>query len=263
MLIVSVRPSINLMALTIEQVIAKMQRSHTQLIDLLVDNLRFAGIKNEGLVPLINFKTEAENRDATWYNSSKNYREATNSALDRQKEVFLKLVSFAELPRASPSFPELPRASPSFPELPRASPSVPERPQADAAPRRPAAISRELAPPHRIRRPPPPSPRWTSRSCTRRWSPSCSAMPRCSPRAPATTGSPPTCCTCTRSASTRRPGSRRRSGARSSRRVRSTRSTTLSHRARGRCCSRRRRSCSGRNARSRGPPRSSSSSRKY
>ena len=41
-LVVSVRPSSNLNSLTIEEVIAKMQRSHVQLVELLISDLRFA-----------------------------------------------------------------------------------------------------------------------------------------------------------------------------------------------------------------------------
>ena len=43
-LVVKVRPSVNHNSLTIEKVLSKMRNSHLQLLDLLTDNLRFAGI---------------------------------------------------------------------------------------------------------------------------------------------------------------------------------------------------------------------------
>ena len=39
-----VRPSVNLLSLTIEKVVAKMQSSHLQLLDLLRDDLRYASV---------------------------------------------------------------------------------------------------------------------------------------------------------------------------------------------------------------------------
>jgi hypothetical protein len=90
-LIVAVRPSVNLRSMTIEKVIAKMQASHVQLLDLLTDGLRFAGVSPDALQPLTSLKARARQRDPLWFNATDNYRNATNGALDEQTRCF-KLV---------------------------------------------------------------------------------------------------------------------------------------------------------------------------
>ena len=91
-LVVSVRPSSNLNSLTIEEVIAKMQRSHVQLVELLTSDLRFAGVPPDALNPLSMLKVEVENSDPSSFNSTNHYRDATNRAVECQREVF-KLLS--------------------------------------------------------------------------------------------------------------------------------------------------------------------------
>ena len=91
-LVISVRPSVNLNALTIEQVIAKMQTSHLQLLELLTTDLRFAGVPLDALTPLTSLKLEAEQRTPDWYNSTSNYNTATSLALTKQVAVFRMLV---------------------------------------------------------------------------------------------------------------------------------------------------------------------------
>ena len=90
-LIVAVRPSVNLRSMTIEKVIAKMQASHVQLLDLLTDGLHFAGVSPDALQPLTSLKARARQRDPLWFNATDNYRNATNGALDEQTRCF-KLV---------------------------------------------------------------------------------------------------------------------------------------------------------------------------
>ena len=87
-LVVSVRPSVNLNSLVIEDVIAKMQRSHMQLVELLTSDLRFAGVPADALMPLTMLKVEVDLSDASMFNSTHYYREATNRALERQGQVF-------------------------------------------------------------------------------------------------------------------------------------------------------------------------------
>ena len=69
-------------------VIAKMQRSHLQLLDMLTSDLRFAGIPADALVPLTSLRSETQQREASWFNSTNNYRDATNRALQTQEVVF-------------------------------------------------------------------------------------------------------------------------------------------------------------------------------
>ena len=59
-LVVNVRLNVNMMSQTIEEVIAKMQRSHIQLLDLLTEGLRFAGVPSRAMQPLASLKTMAE-----------------------------------------------------------------------------------------------------------------------------------------------------------------------------------------------------------
>jgi hypothetical protein len=92
LLIVTVRPSVNLHSLTIEKVIAKMKTSHLQLLDLLTEGLRFAGVPGPALQPLTNLKVTAEGRDPEYYNSTGNYRDVTNTAIDTQTAVFESLL---------------------------------------------------------------------------------------------------------------------------------------------------------------------------
>ena len=90
-LVVKVRPSVNHNSLTIEKVLSKMRDSHLQLLDLLTDNLRFAGIPPPALQPLLNLKVHAEQRDPTWFNNTRNYRKSTTDAIEVQSDVFRSL----------------------------------------------------------------------------------------------------------------------------------------------------------------------------
>ena len=86
--IIEVRPSVNLKALTIEKVVAKLQASVLTLIDVLLEEMRFAGVPARALMPLLSLKSETEQRDPSWFNLSKNYTHATDAVLQRQEAVF-------------------------------------------------------------------------------------------------------------------------------------------------------------------------------
>jgi hypothetical protein len=88
-----VRPSVNLNSLTIEPVIAKMQRSHVQLLELLTDSLRFAGVPARFMQSLTALRAVAEERGPAWFNSTSNYLDATKQALSKQVEVFHHLAN--------------------------------------------------------------------------------------------------------------------------------------------------------------------------
>jgi ankyrin repeat protein len=90
-LYVSVRPSVNLNSLTIEPVVAKMQRSHLQLLDMLSDGLRFAGVPARAMQSLTALKSSAEQREPAWFNFTTNYLNATEQALNEQAKVFRSL----------------------------------------------------------------------------------------------------------------------------------------------------------------------------
>jgi ankyrin repeat protein len=83
-MLINVKLSVNLMSLTLEQVIAKMKRSHLQLLELLASPLRSVGAPPRTLLELDGLSRDAVRLDAEWYNDAANYRVATNRALDAQ-----------------------------------------------------------------------------------------------------------------------------------------------------------------------------------
>ena len=95
-LVIDVRPSVNLNAMTIEDVIAKMRNSHVQLLEMLEGDLKFAGVPKALLTPLTQYKTDATTRPSEWWNNVKNYSRATAKALERQNDVFQLLADPSE-----------------------------------------------------------------------------------------------------------------------------------------------------------------------
>ena len=92
-LCVEVRPSVNLTSIPIEEVIAKMQRSHIKLIDLLETDLRYAGVPPRAIQPLASLKLYAESREPSWFNSTTNFEQATSEALTCASSVFKYLTA--------------------------------------------------------------------------------------------------------------------------------------------------------------------------
>lgn len=76
-LVVEARLSVNLTALTIEQVVAKMQRSQVQLLNTMIDDLRFGGAPQPALAPLDALRSELSKRDASFFNEADNFLAAT------------------------------------------------------------------------------------------------------------------------------------------------------------------------------------------
>ena len=87
-LVVEVKLSVNLRSLTLEDVVAKMKHSHLQLIDMLIDELVFAGAPARALTPLRSVREEADRRANDHYNVAENFQAATNEALVAQRAVF-------------------------------------------------------------------------------------------------------------------------------------------------------------------------------
>ena len=88
MLVVQVKLSINLASATIEDVIAKMKHSHIQLINMLIDELRYAGAPPLALTPLVNEREKSERKPADWFNVAMNFQTVVSDALTAQSEVF-------------------------------------------------------------------------------------------------------------------------------------------------------------------------------
>ena len=90
-LVAEVALSINLHSLPIEKVVAKMQSSQLQLLDLLSSDLRQAGCPARSLLTLDGLAVETMQREPTWFNAADQYRRATNDALDAQRETMAAL----------------------------------------------------------------------------------------------------------------------------------------------------------------------------
>jgi len=80
MIIVTMSISINLLAPTIEKVVAKMQNSHVSLIDLLVEDVRKSS--EEACDELLELKKQVRQEEPAAFNGAEKYRECTNRALD-------------------------------------------------------------------------------------------------------------------------------------------------------------------------------------
>ena len=91
MLVAEVRLSVNLTNHTIDEVLSKLQRSHLQLLDLALDDLRFANAPSAALWRLEVARSEAVARDRLWFNQTSNFVTATISARDAQRDVFRAL----------------------------------------------------------------------------------------------------------------------------------------------------------------------------
>ena len=90
------RPTTNQKAATIDQVVSRLQNSHVQFVDLLMEQFTRADAPSEALKPLKTLKSSALKREPKWFNEAENYREATDKALSAKEEVFTQLKKSAE-----------------------------------------------------------------------------------------------------------------------------------------------------------------------
>jgi hypothetical protein len=96
LLIVEVRLNVNLMAMTIEQVVAKMQRSHVQMLDTMIDRQKLDLTEDE-VRPLLSLKDKAEAKPGIWFNSPEKFEEATNAAMEAQRRIVIQGVKDSRL----------------------------------------------------------------------------------------------------------------------------------------------------------------------
>ena len=92
-----VRLNVNLLAMTLEQMDGKMHRSHISMIDLLTDDLKFAGIPSKLVAPLRYLKNRVENRDPADFTDVDEFQKATIEALEVQQGIFDELCTGATL----------------------------------------------------------------------------------------------------------------------------------------------------------------------
>ena len=94
-LVLEMRVVVNQAAPTIDKVVRKLQHSHVQFLDLLMEKFVRAGVPLRALLPLRTVKASALNREPSWFNQAKNYMAATEAALVAKMDVFRMLVHSA------------------------------------------------------------------------------------------------------------------------------------------------------------------------
>ena len=74
--------SINLMAPTIEKVVAKLKTSHLDLVRLFREDFKAQGLPDEALGQLRQCEATAIARDGTWFNDAAHFKDATAAAFE-------------------------------------------------------------------------------------------------------------------------------------------------------------------------------------
>ena len=87
-LVVEIRLSINQTNRTLEQLAAKMQQSHLDLMRLLIDDLKQSGAPERPVQVLRSLHNEQSKVEPEWFNSAEHFGEATRRALDKQHQVY-------------------------------------------------------------------------------------------------------------------------------------------------------------------------------
>ena len=87
-LMVELRLSCNMHDLTLEEVIGKMQRSHTTLVDTMVENNVFAGAPEKMLRPLRELHALAAQRGRAYFNVPELFQKATSEALQARTDGY-------------------------------------------------------------------------------------------------------------------------------------------------------------------------------
>jgi hypothetical protein len=69
------------------QVIAKMKKTHTDLIHTIEMDMTMEGFSPASLQPLKDHKEQYEQKGGSWFNNSDNYKKATNAVIDAKLEI--------------------------------------------------------------------------------------------------------------------------------------------------------------------------------
>ena len=85
------RPSVNPNSETIENVVAKLQQSHIELLKMMVDDFAGAGVHSQELYPLRALIGSAEKRSPEWFCQACNFLDATRRATSAKQDVFESL----------------------------------------------------------------------------------------------------------------------------------------------------------------------------
>ena len=85
--VVRVRICTNPRAVTIEQIVSKLQRSHVTLLDLLLDDLRACDVPERTLLSLDGLREDAAQLEPSWFLGSSNLQAAFTAAMDARQKV--------------------------------------------------------------------------------------------------------------------------------------------------------------------------------
>ena len=97
-IVVELRLNTNLHDLTIEQVIAKMKKTHQDLIHTIEMDMLMEGFSVDSLAPLEKHKKGYEEKNGSWFNNSDNYKSITNQAIDAKLDVCCDVLKSATAP---------------------------------------------------------------------------------------------------------------------------------------------------------------------
>jgi hypothetical protein len=91
-IVVGLRLNCNPHDLTIDQVLAKMKKTHEDLIHAINTDMLDLGFSESSLWPLTEHAEKYKNKDGQWFISAENYKKATNDTLDAKLEVCSQLL---------------------------------------------------------------------------------------------------------------------------------------------------------------------------
>ena len=89
--LVKVRPTVNPNTETIENVVAKLQQSHIELLTMMVGDFETAGVHRQELYPLRALIGAARKRSPEWFCQATNFLSVTNRAFKAKQDVFTSL----------------------------------------------------------------------------------------------------------------------------------------------------------------------------
>ena len=102
-MVVELRLNCNLHDLTIEQVTAKMKKTHFDLIHTIQLDMTMKGFSDDVMGPLLKHAEEHNQKPGQWFNNADKYKAATNAALQAKLDVCSTVLLTADASDASKS----------------------------------------------------------------------------------------------------------------------------------------------------------------
>ena len=126
-LVVEVRLSVNLNALTLEQVIDKLKRSQLDLVKVVHDDLARQGHRDAAVARLDSLRAQLRAREGSWFNDAANYKASIAKVFEARDDKLAASVRAVQHPLAEPS--HISRGRPAR----QAADDVAQSPRADTA----------------------------------------------------------------------------------------------------------------------------------